>query len=166
MEKIKIEISGKDSQTIIEFLILNIPIFERFKDSELKIIEKYMNLIEINQGDTLFKEGDLGDFVCFIVDGSLDVLKKSEDGEEFILSTLSKGESLGEMAIVDELPRSATVRASSKSILFTLSKESFSYILDKHSDLGVKILKGIARLLSLHLRETSTTLVDHLLPVV
>ena len=153
------------TQTIIQFLILNIPILGRLKDKELKIIIKYMNVIKIIPGEIVFEEGDTGDYVCFVVDGTLDVVKKSETGESIVISTLSKGGSIGEMAVIDELPRSATVKARTKSTLITLSQENFNYILAEHSTIGVKVLKGIARLLSMNLRKTSSRLADYMLPL-
>lgn len=159
-------LNGKMSQAINEFLRLNIPIFSRLKDNELQVIEKYMNLVETNPEKILFQEGDKGDYICFILDGSLDVLKKSDAGDDILIATLSKGRSLGEMAVIDELPRSATVKARTRAILLTLSRENLNYILAEHSNIGVKILKGIARLVSLNLRKTSTALVENLLPVI
>ena len=165
MEGARTAAGGMMSQTIIKFLILNIPILGRLKDKELKTIVKYMNLIEVIPGEIVFKEGDRGDYVCFVVDGTLDVLKESETGESIIISTLSKGRSIGEMAVIDELPRSATVKARTKSTLITLSQEKLNYILAEHSSVGVKILKGIARLLSMNLRKTSSNLVEYMLPL-
>ena len=153
------------TQAIINFLILNIPILAKLKDKELRAIEKYMNLVDVIPGQTVFKEGDRGDYVCFVVDGTLDVLKRSETGKSIVISTLSRGRSVGEMAIIDELPRSATVKARTKSTLITLSQENFNYILAEHSAIGVKILKGIARLLSMNLRKTSSRLADYMLPL-
>jgi CRP-like cAMP-binding protein len=121
------------SQAIIEFLILNIPILGTLKDKELMVIEKYLNFIELTPGEIVFQEGDRGDYVCFVVEGSLDVLKKSETGEEILISTLSKGRSIGEMSVIDDLPRSATIKARTKSTLLTLSRENFDYILRKTS---------------------------------
>jgi CRP/FNR family cyclic AMP-dependent transcriptional regulator len=157
--------SSAITQAIINFLILNIPILAKLKDTELRAIEKYMNLVDVIPGQTVFKEGDRGDYVCFVVDGTLDVLKRSETGESIVISTLSRGRSVGEMAIIDELPRSATVKARTKSTLITLSQENFNYILAEHSTIGVKILKGIARLLSMNLRKTSSRLADYMLPL-
>ncbi len=156
---------GTITQTLIQFLILNIPILARLKDGELRTIVKHMNLIDVIPGETVFEEGDTGDYVCFVVDGTLDVEKKSESGESIVISTLSKGGSIGEMAVIDELPRSATVKARTKSTLITLSQENFNYILAEHSTIGVKVLKGIARLLSMNLRKTSTRLADYMLPL-
>ena len=153
------------TKAIIDFLILSIPILAKLKDKELKAIEKYMNLIDVIPGQTVFKEGDRGDYVCFVVDGALDVVKESASGESIVISTLSKGGSIGEMAVIDELPRSATIKARSKSTLITLSQENFNYILAEHSAIGVKILKGITLLLSMNLRKTSSRLAGYMLPL-
>jgi CRP/FNR family cyclic AMP-dependent transcriptional regulator len=153
------------TQAIINFLILNIPILAKLKDKELRTIQKYMNLIEVIPEEIVFKEGDRGDYVCFVVDGALDVVKESASGESIVIATLSKGGSIGEMAVIDELPRSATIKARSKSTLITLSQENFNYILAEHSAIGVKILKGITRLLSMNLRKTSSRLADYMLPL-
>ena len=165
MEEVTTSAGVEISQSIIDFLILNIPIFSRLRSDELRNVKKYFHLLELIPGETVFKEGDTGDYVCFVVDGTLDVVKKSETGESIVISTLSKGGSIGEMAVIDELPRSATVKARTKSTLITLSQENFNYILAEHSTIGVKVLKGIARLLSMNLRKTSSRLADYMLPL-
>lgn len=70
---------------MIEFLILNIPILGKLTDKELRAIEKYMNLIEVAPGEIVFKEGDKGDYVCFVVDGVLDAVKQAETGESIAI---------------------------------------------------------------------------------
>ena len=163
MEGVKVS-SSKMAEAIIDFLI-NIPIFDKLKGGELQIVAAHMNFIELYKGDILFKEGDRGDYVCFVVDGALDVLKKSETGKNVILSTLNKNRSIGEMSVIDDFPRSATVKARSKSTLVILTREGFNILLEKHSIIGVKILKGISRLLSMSLRKTSSRLADYMLPL-
>ena len=69
------------------------------------------------------------------------------------------------MAVIDEFPRSATVKARTKSTLLTLSRDNFNYIVEGHSSVDVKILKGIASLLSMNLRKTSSRLADYMLPL-
>ncbi|NIQ88913.1 MAG: cyclic nucleotide-binding domain-containing protein, partial [Deltaproteobacteria bacterium] len=88
--------------------------------------------IELTPGEMVFEEGDPGDYVCFVVEGSLEVLKGTEKGEEIVISTLSKGSSIGEMSVIDDLPRSASVKARTKATLLTLSRENFDYILAEH----------------------------------
>jgi CRP-like cAMP-binding protein len=165
MEEVTTSAGGEISQSIIDFLILNIPIFSRLRNDELRNVKKYFHLLELIPGDTVFEEGDNGDYVCFVVEGSLDVLKKSGKGESVAIATLNKGSSMGEMSVIDQLPRSATVKATTKATLLTLSQEKLNYILVEHSSVGVKIIKGIARLLSMNLRKTSTRLADYMLPL-
>jgi CRP-like cAMP-binding protein len=155
---------SKMSKAIIDFLI-SIPIFDEIKGEDLKIISRHMNLVELNPREILFREGEKGDYVCFVAEGSLEVLKKTEAGGYVPLAGLRRGRSIGEMAVIDDFPRSATVRAHSKATLVTLSRERFNLILEQHPGIGVSILKGIARLLSQNLRKTSSRLADYMLPL-
>ena len=151
-------------QKITDFLI-TIPIFDHLSTEELQVIAKYIKHIDVNPGEIVFEEGDKGDYVCFVVDGILDVIKKSITGENIVISTLPKGRSIGEMSIIDDFNRSATVRACTKATLVTLSREKFNYIMSEHPAIGVKILKAISRLLSLNLRKTSSRLADYMMPL-
>lgn len=162
----KMSINGKMSRTIIEFFRFNIPIFARLNDEELGALEKYMKIVRAESGEILFEEGDEGGYLCFLMDGLLEVSKVSESGERVVLTKLSQGNSIGEMSVIDDLPRSATVKALKQSTLITLSKESVNKILEDYPVIGVKILKGVSRALSVKLRETSDTLVSHMLPFV
>ena len=152
------------TKSIIDFL-LDIPIFDKLDTQELNIVSTYMNFVDMEPGEIIFREGDVGDYVCFLAEGSLDVVKKSEKGSYVVLATLSKGRSIGEMAVIDDFPRSATVRARTKGTLVLLTRQGFEVILEQHPGIGVKILKGISRLLSQNLRKTSSRLVDYLLPL-
>ncbi len=164
MKETKVIQEGAMRDRIIDFLI-NIPLFDKLKAKELRIILKWMNLIEINKGEILFKEGDKGDYVCFIVDGTLDVLKESITGENVVITALSKGRSIGEMSAIDDFPRSATIKARTEAKLVILTRKSFELMLEEYPQIGIKILKSVSRLLSLNLRKTSSRLVDYMLPL-
>ena len=133
----------------------NIALFDKLIPNELETISKYMYTIKITKGKILFNEGDKGDHVCFIIDGKLDVIKKSGDNDTVVISTLSKGRSIGDMSIIDNFPRSATIKAQTDSKLVTLPRKNFDIILDEHPRIGIKILKGMTRLLCLYLRKAS-----------
>jgi len=124
-----------------------------------------MNFMDFDPREVIFKEGDKGDYVCFVTDGSLDVVKKNEVAKDVVIASLGRGRSMGEMAVIDDFPRSATVRARNKTTLIILTRDGFNQILDQHSQIGVKMLKGIARLLSMNLRKTSSRLADYMLPL-
>ena len=143
----------------------NIPLFDRLNGQELGVLAKYVNVIDVNPGEYIFKEGDKGDYVCFVEKGSLDVMKRSSAGGTAIIATLTRGRSIGEMAVIDNFPRSATIRARTKATLFTLTRSGFDLILEQEPTIGVKILKAISRLLSQNLRRTSSQLADYMLPL-
>lgn len=152
------------SESIIDFII-TIPIFDGLHAEDLQTTARHMNCITLEPGEYLFKEGDKGDYVCFVADGSLDVLKRSESYADVALTSLNRGRSIGEMSVIDNFPRSATVRARTRTTLVTLSRKAFDQLLDDHPKIGIKILKGISRLISQNLRKTSSRLVDYMLPL-
>jgi len=146
-------------------LLDTIPIFDKLSHKEAKIIAGYLGLMEFAAGETLFKEGDKGDYLCFIIDGKLEVIKTSRSTDDVIISTVGKGRSIGEMSVVDDYPRSATVKCKVRATLVALTRERFDTLLDDHPHIGVKVMRGITRLLSLNLRKTSSRLADYMMPL-
>jgi len=150
--------------TIADF-IMDIPLFSELKSHELGIVADHMNFFEIEEGEVLFKEGDQGDYVCFVLQGGLDVVKETgSSGETVTIATITRKRSIGEMSVIDNTTRSATAVARSKTSLVSLPRKSFDTILDRHPKTGIKILKGIARLMSMNMRKTSSRLADYMLP--
>lgn len=162
MKNKKISQIGALKEKIIDFLIC-IPLFDRLDANELNLLSEHMNYFEIKKGDILFREGDKGDYVCFIVDGELAVMKEAAEGKHVVIARLSRGRTIGEMSIIDHTPRSATVKAQSSSTLVILTEKGLETILEKHPKIGIKILKGLARLLSMNMRRTSSQLADYML---
>jgi CRP/FNR family transcriptional regulator, cyclic AMP receptor protein len=154
----------KITESIIDFLI-DIPLFDELHTAELKILAQHMNVIEVQRNDILFREGDKGSYMCFVVDGILDVLKQTAASKEVVISSLARGRSIGEMSVIDSFPRSATVRARTVTTLVVLTRERFDSLLKEQPPIGIKILKSIARLLSMNLRKTSSQLADVMLPI-
>jgi len=139
-----------------------LPLFQELSLDEISILDQYLGLLELAKGDTVFDEGESGEFVCFVVNGELEVLKKSPGGDSSVITKLGKGQTIGEMALVDELPRSATVRTRSPSSLTVLSRKDFEELAVQSPEIAIKILKYLARSLSLSLRKTSNRLSDNL----
>ena len=153
------------SKAIVDFF-LGIPIFSRMNAEEVKLVAKHMNVIELQPGETLFEESDRGSFMCFIAHGTLDVIKQPGVGDqEITITTVRQGQSIGEMSVIEDLPRSATIKARENTKLFILSQAAFDHVLGKHSHIGIKLLKGITILLSNNLRKTSSRLADYMLPI-
>ncbi|THB69092.1 MAG: cyclic nucleotide-binding domain-containing protein [Gammaproteobacteria bacterium] len=150
------------SDFVADFL-KNVPMFAELEEEELLYASKYVGMIEVEMDfePIVFREGDVSDHVCFVVEGSLDVIKKNQEGFNVKIATLNVGESIGEMALIDSLSRSATVKANKDSKLMILTKRDFDLMLSEKTQIGIKILKGISRTLSLKLRKTSDVMVYH-----
>ena len=158
------EITETNLSKAVLDLLLAIPMFDRIKSDDLILLARQMNFMDFQPGEVIFSEGDKGHFVCFVTEGSLAVLKKNKKGNNVEIASLGKGRSIGEMAIIDDFPRSATVRAKTNSTLLILTRKGFEQLLENHPHIGIKLLKGLARLLSMNMRKTSCLLADHILP--
>lgn len=160
--------NDSDSKSAFQGAILQclrrISIFSELNDDELNLMAGQMHFLKSVKGSVIFKEGDPGDFVCFVVDGILEVIKTTADGTEKSIAKLISGCSIGEMAVVGSFPRSATVRSRSEATLLSLKRERLTRICQDHPHIGVKIYRGIAQLLSMHLRKTSENLSELMPP--
>lgn len=140
--------------------LISLPIFDSFNVDELSVLARHMSFIHLQMGEHLFVEGDQGTFMGFVVSGILEIQKKAETGENITLARLTKGSSIGEMALIDRSPRSATVIAKQPTTMVTLTDKGFDLLADKHPPIGIKVIKKIARLLSLNMRRTTSKLAD------
>ncbi|MBL4902464.1 cyclic nucleotide-binding domain-containing protein [Desulfocapsa sp. AH-315-G09] len=147
--------------------LLSLSLFDSFDVNELTLLARHMSYIHLQRGEFLFVEGEKGDFLGFVVQGVLEVLKKSATGENIIIARLAKGSSIGEMALIDKSPRSATVVSRQPTTMITLTAKGFDKLLNKSPATGVKIIQKISRLLSLNMRRTSSKLADllHMYPI-
>ena len=134
-----------------------VPLLDALSPPELEFVEPFFNHRYFDADVTLFKEGGHGQSVCFVVEGDLDVYKKDSTGNDIHLATIHKGDSVGEMSIVDGRTRSATIRSRTLGSLLILKRVDFDKMVDGHPEIGMKILKGISRILSEKLRKTSDT---------
>ncbi len=143
-----------DLRDLIYAIKDEVKIFHLLSDDELDQIVPYFSVLCCPAGTTLFNEGDMGDYVGFITSGKLEIKKQTEfKGKQIILAILSKGSFVGELAMIDHLPRSATVVALENSDLVVLKRGSLDTIMEKHPFIGIKLLKGLNRILSIRLRK-------------
>jgi len=144
-------------------IMLTLPLFDAFRSDELDILARHMRFAEIMRGEHLFVEGDRGYFMCFVVRGLLDVLKQSVNGGDHrVIARLGKGNTIGEMSLIDQSPRSATVVARQPSIVIILTNKEFKMLTEAYPTLGVALLKIIMRLLSFNMRMTTAQLANQL----
>jgi hypothetical protein len=88
-----------------------------------------------SSGTTLWQEGDLGDFLFLVLDGYLEVYLKSADGGEILIDSVGPGAIVGELSVMDGLPRSATVKTKTNSVLLRISGPAFRALLRHTPDI-------------------------------
>jgi CRP/FNR family cyclic AMP-dependent transcriptional regulator len=135
-------------------------LFHLLTNEEVELIIPYLDIVAFPKGASIFKEGEKGDFVGFISNGKLEVKKSTEfEGKQVILATLGRGSLVGELAFVDiDEPRTATVVALENSELVVMKRDALEDLTGKWPYIGVKILKGIIRILAVRLRKSTERL--------
>jgi HD-GYP domain-containing protein (c-di-GMP phosphodiesterase class II) len=106
----------------------------------------------------IIEENTPADRFFIIEDGKIQIIKRFEDGEQVVLGVHSDGEFFGELALLDEGPRSATVQAVEPTTVLEISRQDFETLIYKSPVLAFSILKE----LSSRLRETAALLISHL----
>ena len=97
---------------------------------------------EFEKDEIIIKENEFGNDVYIIKDGKVQV-SKINNGKEFVIGTLSKGEIFGEMTIIDEKPRSATIKALEKTKLRVFKRNEFLKILQEDQEVFITILSSL-----------------------
>ncbi|TNF32808.1 MAG: cyclic nucleotide-binding domain-containing protein [Gammaproteobacteria bacterium] len=139
----------------LTLLIAEIPLFSDLDYEETDTIQKMLDLRSIKGGSLIYAQGEHADSMCCVIEGELEVVKQLKEGGERLLTTLSKGDSVGEMALIDGLTRSANIRAKTNARILILKRDDFNKLIKLHPQISIKILKQIARRLSMNLRKTS-----------
>lgn len=122
-----------------------LPIFDALDAAGLELLARASSLRHAPRGSIVLHEGDHTDNIYFVVNGGLKVLVADDDGREVILSILGPGELFGEMGVLDDHPRSATVVATQSSDLVVISKADFQRCLQANFNISLFIMRGLVK---------------------
>lgn len=136
----------------------NIDLFSGLKPEALELIAKVATEETHAQGTKIFQHGDTGDKLYLIIEGRVRISRDVPGMGEEALAVLGPGQVFGEMALLDESPRSADARVHERCRLLTLPKDGFDDLLFLHKDLAYEVLWSVVRLLVVRLRETTDKL--------
>lgn len=135
-----------------------IDLFSGLKPSALELVAKVASEETHEVGTKIFQHGDVGDKLYFILEGRIRISREVPGMGEEALAVLGPGQMFGEMALLDESPRSADARVHERCRLLAIPKDGFDDLLFLHKDLAYEVLWNIVRLLVLRLRETNDKL--------
>jgi CRP-like cAMP-binding protein len=135
-------------------------LFGALSDEFLEHLVSTLTVQRILPGDAIFREGDPAREMYVVLDGEIEVLKKSRRGRETRVAILGPNDCFGEMSIIDMQPRSATVRALGPARLLRISTEEMDALYRHDLKSYTLIVLNIARDLSRRLRVTDGLLAD------
>ena len=126
-------------------MLENIAIFSGLNEAERKILEQHMVKRTFQKNTVVINEGDEANSLFIIIEGSVKVFLSNEEGKEIIINTQGPGEHFGELALLDNEPRSASVMTLVKSTIGVISKADFQSVLARHPELALKLLTEMTR---------------------
>ena len=135
-----------------------ISFFAEVPEADLRQIAEIVEVKNYRKGSLIIKELSEADRFFIISQGKIEITKKLEQGEELVLAVQSDGDFFGEMALLDERPRSASARALESTTVLEISRPNFETLLHKAPLLAFRVMKE----LSARLRDTDALLISHL----
>jgi CRP/FNR family transcriptional regulator, cyclic AMP receptor protein len=116
------------------------PLFEGLSKKELTQLARVSEDMEVPPGTTLTKEGEIGHEFFVIVDGETQVKRKGRS-----LGTRGAGDFIGEIALLEQVPRTATVTAKTDLRVFVLTSKDFRHLLEESPNVERKVLRTLAK---------------------
>ena len=133
-----------------------------FAWQEIESLAAHLQLRRCAKGDPVCREGEVDPALFIIATGSVSILKHDAGDHEKLLAKLGPGQTLGEMALLDGQPRSATAVATEDLVLLVFTRPALDKLVEAKPRLGVKLIWKLARFLSQRLRQTSGALAEHM----
>jgi signal transduction histidine kinase len=129
--------------------IRNVYFFNDLDDAAIKKIGALCREKSVDQGQIIFSEGDLADNFFIVLNGTVEVWKDYHSSQPDMLALHTGGHLFGEMALVDDLPRSATVIAREKTALLYINREDFRNIIQEDAAIALSIMKSVSSMVRL-----------------
>ena len=126
-------------------IMKNIPLFSGLGDEELGLLLRYAVKKTVSRNALLFAQGGPGDALYVIQRGKVKVVLSDADGKEVILSVLGPGDFFGEMALIDDEPRSASVMTMENSEFYVISKSDFQACVARQPELATNLMRHLSR---------------------
>lgn len=143
-------------------VLRKVVLFKYLSPSEMDSLESKLVQRHIAKGTVLFKEGSPGDELFLIIKGEMEVsIERNES--KLVLAELGESSFVGEMSLITDRPRTATVTALSDSECYVLSKEEFQRLLVKEPQLSARMLLAMAEILCDRIQATNENLETYFL---
>ncbi len=126
-------------------LLRNVPLFSMLSEVQLQLLTQVLSRKAYPKNSTIIAAGDPTDAMYIVVSGRLKVVMSDKEGQEVILAILDQGEFFGEMGLIAQAPRSATVTTIEPCELLTITRADFTKCLQGNFDLTMNVIRGLVK---------------------
>ncbi len=144
----------------IDTMLAHVPLFSGLSGAEIQLVLNHSTKKTAAKNTIIISEGDQSASLYVIIVGKVKVFLQDGDGKEVVLNYQGPGEYFGELALLDNAPRSASVMAVQKSTFLVVSKQEFKQMLSSHPDVAFALIKGLVvrlRLLTENVKDLALT---------
>lgn len=129
-------------------LLRRVPFFAEIEPAKLKLLAFMSERVGYDAGRTLCQQGEPADAAYLIIEGEADIVLESPTGQ-IIVATLGPNDTVGEMGIIGDVPRNATVRARTRLVALRIAKEPFMRMVREFPTMAISIMRELAHRLDL-----------------
>jgi CRP/FNR family cyclic AMP-dependent transcriptional regulator len=126
-------------------MLEDVAIFSGLSQDDLELLEHHMVTRSFQKNTIIINEGDEANSFFIIIKGAVKVFLSNEEGKEIIINAQGAGDHFGELALLDDAPRSASVITTEKSTIGVIAKEDFHKVLAKNTDLSLNLIRELTR---------------------
>jgi CRP/FNR family transcriptional regulator, cyclic AMP receptor protein len=126
-------------------LLRNVPLFAVLTENQLEVLTGVVSRRSFPRGTTIIAAGDMTDSLYVVISGRLKVMMTDDDGGEVILAILGSNEFFGEMGLLDDHPRSASVVAIEPCELLSLAKRDFKKCMAENFEMTMTVMRGVVK---------------------
>ncbi|MHB1220301.1 MAG: cyclic nucleotide-binding domain-containing protein [Alphaproteobacteria bacterium] len=137
-----------------------IPLFSNLEPSKLKLLAFTSERLTYAKGQAIFRQGDMGDAAYIVLEGQADVMIGAADSQRKV-ATIGKHSIIGEIAVLCDVPRTATVVAADKLVALKISKDLFLRMVKEFPQMAVEIMRELARRLDRTNQQLQAALSKH-----
>ncbi|OFZ88920.1 MAG: hypothetical protein A2V78_11530 [Betaproteobacteria bacterium RBG_16_64_18] len=126
-------------------LLRNVPLFAMLQENQLSVLTNVVSRRSFPRNTTIIADGDETDSLYVVISGRLKVMMSDDEGREVILSMLGPSEYFGEMGLIDDSTRSASVISLEPCELLVLSKRDFRKCLLENFEMAMTVMRGLVK---------------------
>ena len=126
-------------------LLRNVPLFSVLPENQLALLVKEVTRKSYPRGTAIIAAGDVTDSLYVVISGRLKVMISDDEGREVILAILGPNEFFGEMGLIDDAPRSASVVTIEACEVLTLAKRDFKKCLEENFEMAMAVMRGVVK---------------------